>query len=271
MSKNNNLDLEKFSQLTIKEVKAFAAELEVDEQLPKIIEILNQDSRKGVQKIAARLQRKIAKKEAVRARWKQMNELEANLSREGYQVLVGLDEAGRGPLAGPVVAAAVVLDPEQKIYGLDDSKKLSRQKREKIFSEIKAKAKVGVGQASSSEIDKYNIREATFVAMKRAVKNLLPELAQNPDILLVDGNAAIPDLTVEQQAIIDGDAKVNAIAAASIIAKVSRDRIIFEYAAEYPQYNFKANKGYGTAEHIKALEKYGSSPIHRKSFGRVPE
>ncbi|MFP4372165.1 MAG: ribonuclease HII [Halanaerobium sp.] len=271
MSENSNLDLEKFSQLTIKEVKAFAAELEVDEQLPKIIEILNQDSRKGVQKIAARLQRKIAKEEAVKEKWNQMNQLEAELYKEGYQLIVGLDEAGRGPLAGPVVAAAVVLNPEQKIYGLDDSKKLSRQKREKIFSEIKAKAEVGVGRATSSEIDKYNIREATFVAMKRAVKDLLPNLKNNPDILLVDGNTVIPDLTVEQQSVIDGDAKVNAIAAASIIAKVTRDSIIFDYAEKYPQYNFKANKGYGTAEHIAALEKYGSSPIHRKSFGRVPE
>ena len=271
MSEDKILNLPNFSQLTIKEVKAFTAELEIDEQLSEVIKILNQDSRKGVQNIAARLQRKIAKKKAVKAKWKQMNEVEANLYRQGYQVLVGLDEAGRGPLAGPVVAAAVVLDPEAKIYGLDDSKKLSRQKREKIFSQIKAKAKFGVGQATSSEIDKYNIREATFVAMKRAVKDLLPELDQHPDILLVDGNAVIPNLTVKQQSIVDGDAKVNAIAAASIIAKVTRDNIIFNYAEKYPQYNFKSNKGYGTSEHIAALQKYGSSPIHRKSFGRVPE
>lgn len=271
MSKDKKINIPEINELTVKEVKAYAAELEVDKQLPEIIETLNQDSRKGVQKIAARLQRQIAKKEAVIEKWNQMNQLEAELSARGYKVLVGIDEAGRGPLAGPVVAAAVVLDPEEKIYGLDDSKKLSRQKREKIFSEIKAKARVGVGQASSSEIDKYNIREATFVAMKRAVKNLLPELDQNPDILLVDGNAVIPDLTVEQQSIIDGDAKVNAIAAASIIAKVTRDNIIFKYAEKFPQYNFKANKGYGTAEHIAALQEHGSSPIHRKSFGRVPE
>lgn len=271
MNEDQKLSIPEINQLTIKEVKAYTAELEVDKQLPKIIEILNQDSRKGVQKIAARLDRKIAKKEEIRAKWEQMNQLQAELSGEGYQLLVGLDEAGRGPLAGPVVAAAVILDPEEKIYGLDDSKKLSRQKREKLFSEINAKARVGVGQASSIEIDKYNIREATFVAMKRAVKNLLPELDQNPDILLVDGNAVIPDLTVEQQSIIDGDAKVNAIAAASIIAKVTRDNIIFKYAEKFPQYNFKSNKGYGTAEHIAALQKHGSSPIHRKSFGRVPE
>ena len=271
MSKNINLNLPEFSQLTIKEVKAFTSELEVDAELPEIIEILNQDSRKGVQKIAARLQRKITKKDAVIKKWEQMNKVEAELYSQGFQVVVGLDEAGRGPLAGPVVAAAVVLGTDAKIYGLDDSKKLSRKRREKIFSKIKAEAKFGVGQATSSEIDKYNIREATFAAMKRAVKDLLPKLDQQPDILLVDGNAVIPGLTVEQKSIIDGDAKVNAIAAASIIAKVTRDNIIFKYAEEYPQYNFKSNKGYGTAEHIAALEKHGSSPIHRKSFGRVPE
>ncbi|PUU87575.1 MULTISPECIES: ribonuclease HII [Halanaerobium] len=261
----------KIAKLTIKDVKRLASDLEVDQKLPEIIEILEADSRKGIQKIAAQLERKITKKEAIITKWEQMNEIESGLSAQGYQLIVGIDEAGRGPLAGPVVAGAVILDPEQKIYGLDDSKKLSRQKREELYDEIYSKAHVGVGMASSSEIDKYNIREATFVAMKRAVKNLLPKLDKHPDILLVDGNALIPNLTMEQQAIIDGDADVNAIAAASIIAKVSRDNIIFKYAEKYPQYNFKSNKGYGTADHIAALEKYGSSPIHRKSFGRVPD
>lgn len=271
MSENNNLRLPDFSQLTVREVKAFASELEIDSQLPEIIKFLNQDSRKGLQKIAASLQRKIEKKEAVIEKWNQMNQVEAELHTQGYQLIVGLDEAGRGPLAGPVVAGAVILDPESKIYGLDDSKKLSAQRREELFSIIKAEAEVGIGQATSSEIDKYNIREATFVAMKRAVKDLLPKLDKKPEILLVDGNAVIPNLTVEQKAIIDGDADVNAIAAASIIAKVTRDNIIFEYAEKYPEYNFRSNKGYGTAEHIAALRKHGSSPIHRKSFGRVPE
>lgn len=263
--------LDDLKDFTIKELKFFASELEVDEELPEIIKFLKADSRKGVKKIAAKLQRKITKKEAIITKWEQMNEIESKLIAQGYQLIVGIDEAGRGPLAGPVVAAAVILDPDQKIYGLDDSKKLSRQKREELFIEIKAKAKVGVGQANSSEIDKYNIREATFTAMKRAVKDLLPDLNNNPDILLVDGNAAIPNLTIEQKTIIDGDAYVNAIAAASIIAKVTRDNIIFKYAEKYPEYSFKSNKGYGTAEHIAALEEHGSSPIHRKSFGRVPE
>lgn len=263
--------LDNLKDFTIKELKVFASQLKVDAQLPEIIEFLNQDSRKGVKKIAAKLERKIAKKEAIVTKWKQMNQIEAELFARGYQLIVGIDEAGRGPLAGPVVAAAVILDPAQKIYGLDDSKKLSRKKREELFTEIKAKAQFGVGKANSSEIDKYNIREATFVAMKRAVKDLLPDLNNNPDILLVDGNAEIPNLTIEQKTIIDGDADVNAIAAASIIAKVTRDNIIFKYAEEYPEYSFKSNKGYGTAEHIAALKKYGSSPIHRKSFGRVPK
>ena len=277
MKNNQKLELDNFKKLddlkdfTIKELKIFVSELRVDEELPKIIKFLNEDSRKGVKKIAAKLQRKIAKKEAIITKWEEMNEIESQLLSQGYQLIVGIDEAGRGPLAGPVVAAAVILDPEQRIYGLDDSKKLSRKKREELFIEIKAKAKVGVGQANSSEIDKYNIREATFTAMKRAVKDLLSDLNNNPDILLVDGNDAIPNLTVEQKTIIDGDAYVNAIAAASIIAKVTRDNIIFEYAEKYPKYSFESNKGYGTAEHIAALEKHGSSPIHRKSFGRVPK
>lgn len=270
MNKNNEQKLPEISQLTIKELKEFSAELKVDDSLVKIISLLKKDSRKGAQKIALRLERKIEKKEAISAKWLKMNDVESDLIKKGYQLIVGIDEAGRGPLAGPVVAAAVVLDPKLKIYGLDDSKKLSEQKREELYSEITAKAKVGIGKAVSKEIDKYNIRVATFTAMKRAVKNLLAELENNPDILLVDGNALIPGLTVEQKTVINGDAKINAIAAASIIAKVSRDRIIYNYAEIYPEYNFKSNKGYGTAEHIAALEKYGSSPIHRKSFARVP-
>lgn len=260
-----------FEKLTIKEIKKYCSDLEIGADLSLIIKVLNQDQRQGVKKIAAQLQRKINKKAETAAKWEQMNSLETELKTAGYQMIVGIDEAGRGPLAGPVVAAAVVLDSAQKIYGLDDSKKLSRVKREKLFKEIKEKALVGVGQASSSEIDKYNIREATFVAMKRAVKNLLPELEAKPDLLLVDGNALIPELKVEQKTVIDGDAKVNAIAAASIIAKVTRDNIIFEYDQKFPQYNFKANKGYGTAEHIKALENYGPCHIHRKSFARVAD
>ena len=260
-----------FKELTIKEIKAYTKDLEVDAALVEIADLLAEDKRKGVKRIAKKLKNKLAKKEAVIAKWMNMNSLQEKLEANGYQAVIGIDEAGRGPLAGPVVAAAVLLDTKKPIYGLDDSKKISREKRERLLKEIKTKAKVGIGQASSKEIDKYNIREATFAAMKRAVKNLLPQLEQKPDLLLIDGNTVIPDLKIDQKAIIDGDAKINSIAAASIAAKVSRDQIIFEYADQYPEYNFKANKGYGTAEHIAALEKHGSSPIHRKTFGRVPK
>ncbi|ADQ14788.1 Ribonuclease H [Halanaerobium hydrogeniformans] len=260
-----------FDELTIKEIKDYTKDLETDDSLIELANILSEDERKGVKRIAKKLKNKLAKKEAVIAKWVNMNSLQEKLESNGYQAVIGIDEAGRGPLAGPVVAAAVLLDSTKPIYGLDDSKKLSREKREKLLEEIKKKAKVGIGQASSKEIDKYNIREATFAAMKRAVKNLLPQLEEKPDLLLVDGNTVIPDLKIDQKAVIDGDAKINSIAAASIAAKVSRDQIIFEYAEEYPEYNFKSNKGYGTAEHIAALEEHGSSPIHRKSFGRVPK
>lgn len=271
MKNNEVFDFPEFNNLTIKEIKKYCSELKVNKKMKNLISILNQDSRKGVKKIAARLQRKIEKDKAVKDKWQKMNKIEAEFYSQGYQAVIGIDEAGRGPLAGPVVASAVFLDPEQKIYGLDDSKKLSKKRREELFKEIKNKAKVGVGRSTSSEIDKYNIREATFVAMKRAVKDLLSKMKINPGLLLIDGNAVIPDLTIEQKSVVDGDSKANSIAAASIIAKVSRDNIIFKYAEQFPEYKFKNNKGYGTADHIEALEKYGASPIHRRSFGRVPE
>jgi ribonuclease HII len=260
-----------FKDFTIKEIKEYTAELDVNKELLDLAELLNQDQRKGVKKIAVRLKKKLAKKNAVRDKWEKMAEFERKMYEAGYKAVIGIDEAGRGPLAGPVAAAAVLLDPENIIYGLDDSKKLSQKKREELLEKLFKYAKVGIGTASSSEIDKYNIREATFVAMKRAVKDLLPQLEVKPDLLIVDGNAEIPGLTIDQKTVIDGDAKINAVAAASIAAKVHRDNIIFEFAEKYPEYNFKANKGYGTAEHIAALEKYGASPIHRVSFGRVPK
>jgi ribonuclease HII len=260
-----------FADFTIKEIKEYTAELDVNEELLELAEILDQDQRKGVKKISVKLKKKLAKKQAIRDKWEKMAELEKQMYEAGYEAVIGIDEAGRGPLAGPVVAAAVLLNPEKRIYGLDDSKKLSQAKREELLEELFKYAKVGIGTASSREIDKYNIREATFAAMKRAVKDLLPQLEIKPDLLIVDGNAEIPGLTIDQKTVIDGDAKINAVAAASIAAKVHRDNIIFEFAEKYPEYNFKANKGYGTAEHIEALEKHGASPIHRISFGRVPE
>jgi ribonuclease HII len=177
----------------------------------------------------------------------------------------GVDEAGRGPLAGAVVAAAVILDDANPIKGLADSKKLTALKRAKLYDEIRAKALcVGVGEASVDEIDSLNILQATMLAMQRAVANL----RLKPSMVLVDGNR-IPKLDMLAEAIVQGDAKVQAISAASIIAKVTRDRQCDALHALYPQYGFATHKGYGTAEHMAALKAHGAAPVHRKSFAPV--
>jgi ribonuclease HII len=177
----------------------------------------------------------------------------------------GVDEAGRGPLAGSVVAAAVILDDANPIKGLADSKKLTALKRAKLYDEIRAKALcVGVGEANVEEIDRLNILQATMLAMQRAVANL----RLKPTMVLVDGNR-IPKLDMLAEAIVQGDAKVQAISAASIIAKVTRDRQCEALHAAYPQYGFDGHKGYGTAVHMAALKSHGATPVHRKSFAPV--
>jgi ribonuclease HII len=179
----------------------------------------------------------------------------------------GVDEAGRGPLAGNVVAAAVILDDLHPIKGLADSKKLTALRRDKLYDEICAKALcVSVGQASVEEIDALNILQATMLAMQRAVSGL----RLKPAKVLIDGNR-IPKLDVLAEAIVQGDAKVQAISAASIIAKVTRDRQCAELHAAYPQYGFDGHKGYGTAEHLAALREHGPTPAHRRSFAPVRE
>lgn len=180
-------------------------------------------------------------------------------------LLAGVDEAGRGPLAGPVVAAAVILDPRQPIAGLADSKKLTARRRERLYDEICAKALCcSVAQASVAEIDRLNILQATLLAMQRAVAGLrLP-----PAKVLVDGNR-LPTLGVLAEAIVDGDATVPAISAASILAKVQRDRWCAEVDAQWPQYGFAAHKGYGTAAHLAALRAHGACEHHRRSFAPV--
>lgn len=180
-------------------------------------------------------------------------------------LLAGVDEAGRGPLAGPVVAAAVILDDMRPIAGLNDSKKLSPARREKLFDEIRAKALCcSIAQASVQEIDEINILQATLLAMRRAVEGL----RLKPAKVLVDGNR-LPTLDMLAEAIVKGDATVPAISAASILAKVTRDRWCAELDAQYPQYGFAAHKGYGTAEHLAALQAHGACPEHRKTFAPV--
>jgi ribonuclease HII len=175
--------------------------------------------------------------------------------------IAGVDEAGRGPLAGPVVAAAVVLCPDRPIVGLADSKKLTQRKRERLFEEIRLKAQAFcIAEATVAEIDSLNILRATLLAMQRAVAGL----GLVPGEVLVDGDK-VPDLAVPARAIVQGDATEPAISAASILAKVHRDRLCFELDVLYPQYGFRQHKGYGTAAHLQAIKAHGPSPIHRMS------
>jgi len=180
-------------------------------------------------------------------------------------LVAGVDEAGRGPLAGPVVAAAVILDPRRPIAGLDDSKKLSARQRERLFEQICAKALCcAIGEASVQEIERLNILQATLLAMQRAVAGLrLP-----PARVLVDGNR-LPQLPMLAEAIVGGDARVDCIAAASILAKVHRDHWCAEIDRQWPQYGFAAHKGYGTPRHLAALRAHGPCPVHRRGFAPV--
>lgn len=182
-------------------------------------------------------------------------------------LMAGVDEAGRGPLAGPVVAAAVILDDRYPIKGLADSKILTALRREKLFDEIRAKALCcSIAEASVEEIDELNILQATLLAMRRAVEGL----RLKPKLVLVDGNR-LPVLAIRAEAIVKGDSKVPAISAASILAKVHRDRWCLAYDLEFPQYGFAKHKGYGTAEHLAALKAHGACPQHRKTFRPVTE
>lgn len=191
-----------------------------------------------------------------------MEEYELRARRHGFDTIAGVDEAGRGPLAGPVVAAAVIFPPGYANGEIRDSKKLTPRKREILYTTIQHDAvSIGLGVVDASIIDKINILQATLTAMKTAVSNLTPQ----PDYLLIDGTYGI-DSPIEQEAIIKGDSLSLSVAAASIIAKVSRDHIMNRYHTLYPHYNFLKNKGYGTKEHREAIKHYGRCKIHRRSF-----
>ena len=187
--------------------------------------------------------------------------------RQGYAQVAGIDEAGRGPLAGPVVAAAVLLPPDLDLPGVNDSKKLSAATRERLFTEIMARAvAVGVGCSQAQEIDRINILQATLQAMEQAVRLLAP----TPDYLLIDGISAVP-INIPQKTLKQGDSRSVSIAAASIIAKVTRDRLMVEYDREFPGYGFAAHKGYGCESHMQAIARLGPCPIHRRTFRGVRE
>nr|MBI3613596.1 ribonuclease HII [Nitrospirota bacterium] len=192
---------------------------------------------------------------------------EAEAWRCGYRLVAGADEAGRGPLAGPVVAAAVILPRRCVLRGLNDSKQVPEHERERLYEEITGRAlALGVGQASAQEIDRVNILEATRLAMRRAIQ----VLSLQPDFLLTDA-LALPGLSVPQRPIIKGDGLSVSIAAASIIAKVTRDRVMLDYHRRFPRYNFQVHKGYPTPEHLRLLAEHGPCDIHRRSFRPVSE
>ena len=190
-------------------------------------------------------------------------EFEKAALNSGFNAVCGVDEAGRGPLAGPVCAAAVILAPDTVIEGLDDSKKLSEKKRERLFDVITEKAiSFSVAFGTLEEIESLNILEATFIAMNRAIDGL----SVKPDFALIDGNRTPKNIKIPCETVIKGDSKSMSVAAASVLAKVTRDRLMLKYDAEYPQYDFKKHKGYGTKEHIEFIKKYGPCEIHRLSF-----
>ena len=230
------------------------------QELPAFCEIYRADERKGVQKLVEQGHKRIAALEKEKERLKQMREFEREYEHLGY--ICGIDEVGRGPFAGPVVAGAVILPPDCEILYVNDSKQLSEKMREQLYDEIMEKAvSVAVGYASPQRIDEINILQATYEAMREAVS----KLAVTPRILLNDA-VTIPQITIPQVPIIKGDAKSISIAAASIVAKVTRDRLMREYDKIMPEYGFASNKGYGSKEHIESIKKYGPTPIHRRSF-----
>lgn len=201
-------------------------------------------------------------KEKEEERLKHMLQIEDELYSDGYKLICGVDEAGRGPLCGPVVAAAVILKEDDMIEGVNDSKKLSEKKREEVYGKIMDKAiAVGVGVKDVDVIEEVNILNATKLAMKEAIDNL----KVRPEFVLIDGNQMI-DIDINAKTVVHGDAISESIAAASIIAKVTRDRMLIEWDKKYPEYGFAKHKGYGTKAHIEAIQKYGLTPLHRPSF-----
>ncbi len=235
--------------------------------LQEIIQHLTNDDRKNAQNLCNYAKRLIEKHLNLSENFQNMLSYEVDLTKKGYKLIGGVDEAGRGPLAGPVVSACVILDIDVPIFGIDDSKKLSKSRRESLYCEIKDKAvAIGIGIVDNKLIDEINILQASLEAMSQAVKNL----STKPDYLLIDGQFC-PEIDIPKKAITGGDRKSLSIASASIIAKVTRDNIMLELDKIYPQYGFSQNKGYPTKEHILALKKYGPCDIHRKTFAPIAD
>ncbi|MBE5883288.1 MAG: ribonuclease HII [Lachnospiraceae bacterium] len=242
-----------------KEIKELFQAACID-KLPELIKEYEVDERAGIQKIVISAQKRLQAYEKELQRTEQLKSYEKQYAK--YRYICGIDEVGRGPLAGPVVAGAVILPKDCDILYINDSKQLSEKKREELYDIIMKEAVAcAVGYATPERIDKINILQATYEAMREAIGKLTP----SPDILLNDA-VTIPGVSIRQIPIIKGDAKSISIGAASIIAKVTRDRLMVEYDKVFPEYDFAGNKGYGSATHIEALKKYGPTPIHRRSF-----
>jgi ribonuclease HII len=249
---------------TIYEVEQILKEIKTDDH-PLIVE-LKKDNRKGVIQLLTRWEKRIILEKQAMERFIVMNQYETKYRLMGNDWIAGVDEVGRGPLAGPVVAAAVILPKNFYLSGIDDSKKLSEKKREEYNLVIQEKAiAIGIGIVEPEVIDQINIYEATKKAMNIAIQGL----TKQPDVLLID--AMKLNTPFLEEAIIKGDAKSISIAAASIVAKVTRDTLMKQYAEKYPDYQFQHNMGYGTRDHLEAIEKFGITPLHRKSFSPIKE
>ncbi|GMA07771.1 ribonuclease HII [Tetragenococcus halophilus subsp. flandriensis] len=225
---------------------------------------LQVDERKGVQKLLLQLEKRLAQKETLKEQFYSMQAFERSCYKQGHHFVAGIDEVGRGPLAGPVVAAAVILPEDSEILGLNDSKQLSEKKRLDLDNKIKEQATaIGIGEIPAEQIDQVNIYQASKMAMTEAVENL----AVKADHLLIDAMSI--DINIPQEKIIKGDARSVSIAAASIIAKVYRDQLMKKYHQTYPYYAFDKNAGYGTKAHLTGLKEHGITAIHRKSYAPI--
>ena len=247
-------------ETSISKIKEALSEAKTKEELQQFITEYQNDFRSGVVALISRAQKNLEAIEKEIQRTESLKKYEYEYEKCGY--VCGIDEVGRGPFAGPVVACAVILPTNSQILHLNDSKKLSEKKREELYDVIMKEAvAVGIGMRDAGRIDEINILQATYEAMRDAIGNLKVK----PDVLLNDA-VTIPEVDIKQVPIIKGDAKSVSIAAASIVAKVTRDRMMVEYDKEYPGYDFASNKGYGTQKHIEGLKEQGPTPIHRKSF-----
>ena len=254
---------ERLQRMTLGQIGAIVQNLSAENR--KLLALLEKDRRVGARRLALKCSRRLDLLEAEKDRIERLTKLERSFWDQNIQRVAGVDEVGRGCLAGPVVAAAVILPPRVGIYALDDSKKLNPEKREELSREILEKAAaVGIGQVEAEEIDRANILQASLIAMRLA----LADLRLKPQQVLVDGHQT-PQSPFPEMAVVDGDARSQSIAAASVVAKVYRDRLMLERERQYPQYGFARHKGYGTHQHLSALQQHGPCPLHRRSFRPV--